>query len=85
MPTATPISLRWVLSTPRSAGSLPRMDSHLVWGPAAGRLEVKEFRRVNQGELVAIATKEDGFEDETDVTLDETFAFMESEAASCTL
>jgi lysine-ketoglutarate reductase/saccharopine dehydrogenase-like protein (TIGR00300 family) len=69
----------------------PRMDSHLVWDPATSRLEVKEFRLVRKGELVAVATKEDGsegvlvwdkgFEDEADVTHDETFAFMASEVS----
>ncbi len=69
----------------------PRMDSHLVWDPAAGRLEVKEFRLVRRGELVAVATKEDGsegvfvwekgFEGEADVTQAEAFAFMSSEVS----
>ena len=69
----------------------PRMDSHLVWDPASGRLEVKEFRLVKKGDLVGVATEEDGsegvlvwdrgFEDEADVTHDETFAFMASEVS----
>jgi lysine-ketoglutarate reductase/saccharopine dehydrogenase-like protein (TIGR00300 family) len=69
----------------------PRMDSHLVWDPRAGRLQVKEFRLVRKGDLVAIATKEDGsegvlvwekgFEDEADVTQAEAFAFMASEVS----
>jgi lysine-ketoglutarate reductase/saccharopine dehydrogenase-like protein (TIGR00300 family) len=69
----------------------PRMDSHLVWDPAARRLEVKEFRGVRKGELVAVATKEDGsegvlvwdrgFDDEDDVTQAEAFAFMASEVS----
>lgn len=69
----------------------PRMDSHLVWDPKAGRLLVKEFRLVKQGDLVAVATKEDGsegvlvwdkgFEDEADVTHAEAFAFMASEVS----
>ncbi len=69
----------------------PRMDSHLVWDPKADRLEVKEFRLVKKGELVAVATKEDGsegvlvwengFEDEDDVTQAEAFAFMASEVS----
>jgi lysine-ketoglutarate reductase/saccharopine dehydrogenase-like protein (TIGR00300 family) len=69
----------------------PRMDSHLVWDPATSRLEVKEFRRVKKGDLVAVATEEDGtegvlvwdrgFADEADVTHDETFAFMASEVS----
>jgi lysine-ketoglutarate reductase/saccharopine dehydrogenase-like protein (TIGR00300 family) len=69
----------------------PRMDSHLVWDPEAGRLQVKEFRLVKKGDLVAVATKEDGsegvlvwdkgFEDEDDVTQAEAFAFMASEVS----
>jgi len=69
----------------------PRMDAHLVWDPGVSRLTVKEFRGVTKGELVAVATKEDGsegvlvwdrgFEDEADVTHDETFAFMASEVS----
>jgi lysine-ketoglutarate reductase/saccharopine dehydrogenase-like protein (TIGR00300 family) len=69
----------------------PRMDSHLVWDPAANLLEVKEFRQIKKGDLVAVATEEDGsegvlvwdrgFEDEADVTHDETFAFMASEVS----
>jgi len=69
----------------------PRMDSHLVWDPAAGRLTVKEFRLVAKGDLVAVATEEDGsegvfvwdkgFEDEADVTRAEAFSFMASEVS----
>ncbi len=69
----------------------PRMDSHLVWDPANGRLETKEFRLVAKGDLVAVATREDGsegvfvwdrgFEDESDVTHAEAFAFMASEVS----
>jgi lysine-ketoglutarate reductase/saccharopine dehydrogenase-like protein (TIGR00300 family) len=69
----------------------PRMDSHLVWDPRAGRLAVKEFRLVTKGDLIAVATKEDGsegvlvwdkgFEDEADVTQAEAFAFMASEVS----
>ena len=40
----------------------PRMDSHLVWDPAAERLLIKEFRLVRKGDLVAVATAEDGSE-----------------------
>ncbi len=70
---------------------MPRMDSHLVWEPSTGRLLIKEFRLIRQGDLVAVATKEDGsegvllwdkgFADETDATHDETFAFMASEVS----
>jgi lysine-ketoglutarate reductase/saccharopine dehydrogenase-like protein (TIGR00300 family) len=70
----------------------PRMDSHLVWDPAADRLEVKEFRIIRKGDLVGVATKEDGsdgvliwdhgFTDEVDDTkVAEAFAFMESEVS----
>jgi lysine-ketoglutarate reductase/saccharopine dehydrogenase-like protein (TIGR00300 family) len=70
----------------------PRMDSHLVWDPATERLVVKEFRLVHQGDLVAVATAEDGSEgvlvwdrgflgevDDTHVA--EAFAFMSSEVS----
>src|SRR6185295_14746641 len=69
----------------------PRMDAHLVWDPRAERLAVKEFRLVAKGDLVAVATKEDGsegvlvwdrgFEGEADVTQAEAFAFMASEVS----
>jgi lysine-ketoglutarate reductase/saccharopine dehydrogenase-like protein (TIGR00300 family) len=70
----------------------PRMDSHLVWDPAAGRLDVREFRLIRQGDLVATATAEDGsegvlvwdsgFVEEVDDTkLSEAFAFMASEVS----
>ena len=69
----------------------PRMDSHLVWDPKAERLLIKEFRLVKQGDLVAVATKEDGsegvlvwdkgFQDEVDDTHDEAFSFMSSEVS----
>jgi lysine-ketoglutarate reductase/saccharopine dehydrogenase-like protein (TIGR00300 family) len=70
----------------------PRMDSHLVWDPASERLAVKEFRLIRQGDLVAVATAEDGSEGvlvwgrgflgETDDThVEEAFAFMSSEVS----
>ncbi len=70
----------------------PRMDSHLVWDPAAGRLRIKEFRLVEKGDLVAVATAEDGSEgvlvwdrgfldEEDDTRLPEAFAFMSSEVS----
>ncbi|HYH47819.1 MAG TPA: hypothetical protein VEG34_19210 [Thermoanaerobaculia bacterium] len=70
----------------------PRMDSHLVWDPAEGRLLIKEFRLVRQGDLVAVASAEDGSEgvlvwdtgfiDEVDDThMPEAFAFMASEVS----
>ena len=39
-----------------------RMDSHLVWDPAKKHLETREFSRVEQGDLVAVASAEDGSE-----------------------
>jgi lysine-ketoglutarate reductase/saccharopine dehydrogenase-like protein (TIGR00300 family) len=70
----------------------PRMDSHLVWDPATERLAVREFRLVGKGDLVAVATAEDGSEgvlvwdrgflaevDDTHVA--EAFAFMSSEVS----
>ena len=70
----------------------PRMDSHLVWDPAAERLRIKEFRLVEKGDLVAVATAEDGsegvlvwdrgfLEEEDDTKLPEAFAFMSSEVS----
>ena len=70
----------------------PRMDSHLVWDPAAERLLIKEFRLVRKGDLVATAVKEDGsegvlvwdrgFQDEVDEThIPEAFSFMASEVS----
>ena len=70
----------------------PRMDSHLVWDPAAERLRIKEFRLVEKGDLVAVATAEDGSEgvlvwdrgfldEEDDTKLPEAFAFMSSEVS----
>src|SRR5262249_40815656 len=69
----------------------PRMDAHLVWDPASGRLDVREVRWVRKGDLVAVATAENGsegvfvwekgFEDEADVTQAEAFAFMSSEVS----
>lgn len=70
---------------------MPRMDAHMVWDPKSERLVVKEFRLVKKGDLVAVATAEDGsegvfvwdrgFEDESDVTSDEAFGFMTSEVS----
>lgn len=84
-PTYVKIGGRW-----RMPGR-PRMDAHLVWEPASERLDVREFRSVKKGDLVAIATAEDGsegvfvwdkgFEDEADVTHAEAFAFMSSEVS----
>jgi lysine-ketoglutarate reductase/saccharopine dehydrogenase-like protein (TIGR00300 family) len=70
----------------------PRMDSHLVWDPATERLAVKEFRLIHQGDLVAVATAEDGSEgvlvwdrgflgEVDDTHVEEAFAFMSSEVS----
>lgn len=85
-PTYVKIGGRWRMP------ERPRMDSHLVWDPATERLVVKEFRLVHQGDLVAVATAEDGSEgvlvwdrgflgevDDTHVA--EAFAFMSSEVS----
>lgn len=86
-PTYVKIGGRWRMP------ERPRMDSHLVWDPAAERLAVKEFRLIRQGDLVAVATAEDGSEGvlvwdrgflgEVDDTIEggEAFAFMSSEVS----
>ena len=88
-PTYVKIGGRWRMP------ERPRMDSHLVWDPAAERLVDKEFRLIRKGDLVAVATAEDGSEGvlvwdrgflgETDDTHeDEAFAFMSSKVAAFT-
>ena len=85
-PTYVKIGGRWRMP------ERPRMDSHLVWDPAAERLAAKEFRMVRKGDLVAVAVKEDGSEgvlvwergflDEVDEThVPEAFSFMASEVS----
>jgi lysine-ketoglutarate reductase/saccharopine dehydrogenase-like protein (TIGR00300 family) len=86
-PTYVKIGGRWRMP------ERPRMDSHLVWDPATERLVIKEFRLIRQGDLVAVATAEDGAEgvlvwdrgflDEVDETIEggEAFAFMSSEVS----
>lgn len=85
-PTYVKIGGRWRMP------ERPRMDSHLVWDPATERLAVKEFRLVRQGDLVAVATAEDGSEgvlvwdrgflgDVDDTHVNEAFAFMSSEVS----
>jgi lysine-ketoglutarate reductase/saccharopine dehydrogenase-like protein (TIGR00300 family) len=70
----------------------PRMDSHIVWDPAAERLLIKEFRLIRKGDQVAVATAEDGSEgvlvwdrgflgDVDDTHVEEAFAFMSSEVS----
>jgi lysine-ketoglutarate reductase/saccharopine dehydrogenase-like protein (TIGR00300 family) len=85
-PTYVKVSGRWRMP------ERPRMDSHVVWDPATERLEVREFRLVKKGDLVAVATAEDGsegvlvwdrgFVDAVDETEEpEPFAFMASEVS----
>ncbi len=84
-PTYVKIAGRWRMP------ERPRMDSHLVWDPAAERLIAKEFRLVRQGDLVAVVRAEDGsegvlvwdhgFADEVDETVAEAFTFMSSEVS----
>jgi lysine-ketoglutarate reductase/saccharopine dehydrogenase-like protein (TIGR00300 family) len=85
-PTYVKIGGRWRMP------ERPRMDSHLVWDPATERLAVKEFRLVRKGDLVAVATAEDGSEgvvvwdrgflgEVDDTHVDEAFAFMSSEVS----
>ena len=85
-PTYVKIGGRWRMP------ERPRMDSHLVWDPASERLAVKEFRLIRQGDLVAVATAEDGSEgvlvwdrgflgEVDDTHVEEAFAFMSSEVS----
>ena len=55
-PTYVHTSAGWLLA------SHPRMDAHLVWNPQSKMVETKEFRTIRKGELVAIASAEDGSE-----------------------
>ncbi len=84
-PTYVKIAGRWRLP------QMPRMDSHILWDPPSGALVVKEFRLVRRGDLVAVASAEDGsegvfvwdrgFEEERDLTSDEAFGFMTREVS----
>ncbi len=85
-PTYVKIGGRWRMP------ERPRMDSHLVWDPATERLAVREFRLVRKGDLVAVATAENGSEgvlvwdrgflgEVDDTHVDEAFAFMSSEVS----
>jgi lysine-ketoglutarate reductase/saccharopine dehydrogenase-like protein (TIGR00300 family) len=68
-----------------------RMDSHLIWDPKARRLFTREMRLVKKGDLVAVASAEDGsegvlvwsrgFESEKDETDEQDFAFMTTEVS----
>ena len=68
----------------------PRMDSHLVWIPNEDMLEIREFREIRKGDLVAVATEEDGSEGvlvwdtgfiSTAEESHEKFSFMNSEVS----
>lgn len=67
----------------------PRMDSHLVYDPNTDRLIIKEFRLIEEGDLVAVAQHEDGSDGvfvwtkgfETKTTDEEAFSFMSSEVS----
>ena len=85
-PTYVKVDGRWRLP------ERPRMDSHLIWEPATGRLSVQEFRCIRAGDLVALGSSEDGsegvlvwdrgFVDAVDDTaVPEAFAFMASEVS----
>ena len=84
-PTYVKIAGKWRMP------EMPRMDSHLVWDPKNEKLVIKEFRLIKKGDLVAVATKEDGsegvlvwdkgFQDEVDETHVEAFTFMSSEVS----
>jgi len=85
-PTYVKVNGRWRMPT------RPRMDSHVVWEPGSDLLEVREFRLVKEGDLVAVADAEDGsegvlvwdrgFQDEVDETREpESFSFMASEVS----
>ncbi len=85
-PTYVKVAGRWRMP------ERPRMDSHLVFDPVADSLVVKEFRLVRKGDLVAVASAEDGsegvlvwdrgFQDAVDDTREpEAFSFMASEVS----
>ena len=82
-PTYVKINGKWRL--PKS----PRMDSHLVYDPNTDSLEIKEFRLIKKGDLVAVARYEDGSDGvfvwskgfEKEATEEEAFSFMSSEVS----
>ena len=68
----------------------PRMDSHLVYDPNTDNLEIKEFRLIQKGDLVAVAQHEDGSDgvfvwtkgfQQEEVTEEEAFSFMSSDVS----
>lgn len=68
----------------------PRMDSHLVYDPNTDSLEIKEFRLIQKGDLVAVAQHEDGSDgvfvwtkgfQQEEVIEEEAFSFMNSDVS----
>ena len=66
------------------------MDSHLVYDPNTDNLEIKEFRLIQKGDLVAVAQHEDGSDgvfvwtkgfQQEEVTEEEAFSFMSSDVS----
>ncbi len=85
LPTYVKVGGRWRMP------EMPRMDSHLVWDEGAQRLAVRELRLIHRGDLVAVASAEDGsegvlvwthgFEEPGAKEHDDAFAFMSSEVS----
>ncbi len=68
----------------------PRMDSHLIYDPNTDHLNIKEFRCIEEGDLVAIAEYEDGSDgvfvwtkgfQKQEKNEGEAFSFMSSEVS----
>ena len=85
-PTYVKVNGRWRMP------ARPRMDSHIVWEEENDLLDIREFRLVREGDLVAVASAEDGSEgvlvwdrgflDAVDDTQEpEAFSFMASEVS----
>lgn len=82
-PTYVKINGEWRLP------KMPRMDSHLVYDPNTDSLEIKEFRNVKSGDLIAVAQHEDGSDGvfvwtrgfEKEALEEEAFSFMSSEVS----
>lgn len=83
-PTYVRINGEWKLPT------MPRMDSHLVYDPNTDILEIKEFRKVRKGDLVAVAQHEDGSDgvfvwtkgfQKEESSSEEAFSFMSSDVS----
>lgn len=83
-PTYVNINGEWRLPTKS------RMDSHIVYNPNTDQLEIKEFRLIVKGDLVAVADHEDGQDGvfvwadgfvEAKEETDEAFSFMSSEVS----